>query len=81
MATIDFDATKERMKLINKRAFLREMAVQHPDDVPVNPETLTMLLNGNWTNPGPRALQVISYLRESGFLVEILDSHVDSLAA
>lgn len=67
---IDFNATKEKMKIINKRAFLREMAVQHPADEPVNPETLTMLLNENYPLTGARALQVISYLREAGFLVE-----------
>lgn len=78
---IDFEATKHNMRLINKRAFLREMAEKHPDDAPVNPETLTMLLNDNWTRPGPRALQVFGYLREAGFLVETADDEgVDKAA-
>jgi hypothetical protein len=78
---IDFEATKRNMKLINKRAFLREMELRHPDHVRSHPETLTMLMNGNWTNPGPRALQVIGYLKEAGFLVEIEDSQDVSMAA
>ena len=78
---IDVRATKEKMKLINKRAFLREMASQHPDDAHVNPEVLTMLLNGNYPEHGPRAQLVIGYLRESGFLVELpKDSQTDKAA-
>lgn len=78
---IDVHATKEKMELINKRAFLRKMASQHPEDAPVNPEVLTMLLNGNYPEHGPKALQVIGYLREAGFLVEVTgDPAVDKAA-
>lgn len=77
---IDFAATKEKMKLINKRAFLRDMAEKHPDDPPVNPEVLTMLLNGyylrgskEFSERGARVPQVLGYLREADFLVEIAD--------
>lgn len=72
---IDIPATKEKMRLINKRAFLREMAAKHPSDNPVSPEVLTMILNGNYPAlGGRRATQVIGYLREAGFLVELDDS-------
>lgn len=78
---IDVAATKENMKLINKRAFLRDMAARHPGDKPVNPEVLTMLLNGNYPPSRKSAQQVIGYLREGGFLVESADVSVLSKAA
>jgi hypothetical protein len=71
---IDFEATKENMKLINKRAFMREMARLHPDHAAVTPEVLFMLLGGYYSGLGsPKAAQVIGYLRETGYLVEIPD--------
>jgi hypothetical protein len=70
MSTIDFAATKENMELINKKAFIRKMLRIHPDHPEVTPEVLLLLLSEKYPTTSPKALQVIGYLREFGFLVE-----------
>lgn len=77
---IDIPATKQNMEMINKRAFARKMAAIHPEDKPILAGALTQLLNGYYPPTGPRYIQMIGYLREAGFLVEVQESSMDKAA-
>ena len=67
---VNLEATKAKMLVINKRAWLRAKAKQHPDDDPLSAEILVMVLHGNYPLERQRAQQALRYMREEGFLVE-----------
>ena len=77
MTKIDLAATAEKMKVVNKSGWLREMAVKHPEDTPLYKEIVTAFFCGKYPLHRPRAVQLIGYMRESGYLVEkeVSDDH------
>jgi hypothetical protein len=54
--------------MVIKTVWLKEKALQHPDEAPISPSVLTMFLGGYYPPTTPKGQQIMRWLREDGYL-------------
>lgn len=70
---INYEATRVRMSIINKKQWLLQQQAAHPDLPQMHREVLSKILYGDYV-PGRKGEDaIVQCLRESGFLVEVPD--------